>query len=234
MRSLRIGMLVSGILLGFVALGLVLGGGGLVVAHAALREADGFYAVGSHSFDSPGHAVTSGDLDLGDVPAEWFPSGLATVRIDATSDADVFLGIAPRWEAERYLAGVSHSVVTDIEDRPYRVTYGEVSGTLTPAPPAEQDFWAASSSGSDGELTWEPQRGDWVVVAMNADGSEGVDVELAAGVKTGLLLPMGVGMLVLGFLATGGATTLVVLAARGDRSASGASSTTGPAQPDVG
>jgi hypothetical protein len=209
-------MLVAGIIVAFIALGLVVGGGVLVWVHATQRDASGFYTFDARPFGSPGYAVTSEDLNLGEEPNAWFPSGLATVRIRAISDPDVFIGIAPRADVDRYLDGVAHSVVNEILGKPFRVTYRQVAGDATPAPPTEQTFWAASASGSgERTLTWELEQGAWVLVVMNADASQGVDARLAAGVKTGLLLPVGIGLLVFGLLVAGGAITLIVLSGRG-------------------
>jgi hypothetical protein len=209
-------MLVAGIIVGFIALGLVVGGSVLVWVHATQRDADGFYDFAARPFGAPGYAITSEDLDLGEEPNDWFPSGLATVRIRASSDADVFIGIAARGDVARYLEGVAHSVVNAISNEPFRVTYRQVSGELAPSPPAEQDSWVASVSGSGEQaLTWELEEGAWVLVVMNADASQGVDVRLAAGVKTGLLLPIGLGLLVFGLLVAAGAITLIVLSTRG-------------------
>lgn len=216
MRPLRAGMLVAGIIVGLISLGLVVGGSVLVWAHATQRDADGFYDFAARPFGAPGHAITSEDLDLGEEPNDWFPSGLATVRIRASADADVFIGIAARGDVDRYLEGVAHSVVNTVSGTPFRVTYRQVAGELAPSPPAEQSFWVASVSGSGEQtLTWELEEGAWVLVVMNADASQGVDVRLAAGVKTGLLLPIGIGLLVFGLLVAAGAITLIVLSTRG-------------------
>jgi len=232
MRPLRAGMLVAGIIVGFIALGLVVGGGVLIWAHATQRDAEGFYDFDARPFGAPGHAITSEDLNLGEKPNDWFPSGLATVRIRASSDADVFIGIAARTDVDRYLGGVAHSVVDEIQGKPFRVTFRQVAGEQTPAPPTEQTFWVASVSGSGEQtLTWELEKGAWVLVVMNADASQGIDVRLAAGVKTGLLLPIGLGLLVFGLLVAAGATTLIVLSTRGKPPAS---SLPTPDRPDQG
>ncbi|MGZ8611986.1 MAG: hypothetical protein ACXWX0_06925 [Actinomycetota bacterium] len=230
MRPLRAGMLVAGIIVGFIALGLVVGGSVLIWAHATQRDAEGFYDFDARPFGTPGYAVTSEDLNLGEKPNDWFPSGLATVRIRAGSDAEVFVGIAARTDVDRYLDGVAHSVVDEIQSKPFRVTYRQVAGDATPAPPTGQTFWAASTSGSgERTLTWELEQGAWVLVVMNADASQGIDVRLAAGVKTGLLLPIGLGLLVFGLLVAVGAITLIVLSTRGKPPAS---STATPERPD--
>jgi hypothetical protein len=229
MRPMRAVMLVAGIIVGLIALGLVVGGGVLTWAHTH-RDAEGYYTFDAHPYGTPGYAITSEELDLGARPNDWFPSGIATLRFDVTSSTDVFVGVAPRADVETYLEGVAHSVIASIDARPFRVTYRQVTGTAVPAPPTEQDFWAASVSGSgDQTLTWDLEKGSWTLVVMNADASRGVDVQVATGVKSGLLLPIGIGMIALGLLAAAGATALIVSSSRGKRPAS---SVPPPARPD--
>jgi hypothetical protein len=70
-----------------------------------------------------------------------------------------------------------------------------------------------------GTLSWDLSSGHWAVVVMNADGSKGVDVRLAIGAKTGLLLPAGIVALVVGVLFTIGAVLLFFFALRSPRGA---------------
>lgn len=220
MRPMRVVMLVVGIIVGFIALGLLVGGGLLIWAHTH-RDAQGYYTFDAHPYGAPGYAITSEELDLGAKPNDWFPSGIATLRFEVTSSSDVFVGVAPRADVETYLEGVAHNVIASIDATPFRVTYQQVDGTAVPAPPTEQDFWAASASGSGEQtLTWDLEKGSWTLVVMNADASQGVDVQVAMGVKSGLLLPIGIGILVLGLLAAAGATALIVFSSRGKRPAS--------------
>ena len=216
MRPLRVGLLVAGIIVGFVALGLVIGGGALVWAHTTQRDADGFYATEAEAFGAPGYALTSEEVDLGAEANGWFPSGIATVRIRATAPEGVFVGIASRADEEAYLAGVAHSVLADVRTDPFRATYEQVQGDAVPPPPEGQDIWVARVSGlGEQTLTWELEQGEWVLVVMNADGSAGVDARLAVGVKTELLLPIGIGLLVFGLLVGIGAIVMIVLSTRG-------------------
>jgi hypothetical protein len=79
--------------------------------------------------------------------------------------------------------------------------------------PAGQEFWVASATGAGRQaLTWDIQAGDWDVVVMNADASRGVTVDATAGIKTGLLLPIGIGLLAGGLATGGGAAVLIVVA----------------------
>jgi hypothetical protein len=155
---------------------------------------------------------------------------VATLRFEVTSSTDVFVGIAPRADVDGYLEGVAHNVIASIDATPFQVTYRQVDGTAVPSPPTDQDFWAASASGSgERTLTWDLEKGSWTLVVMNADASQGVDVQVAMGVKSGLLLPIGIGILVLGLLAAAGATALIVFSSRGKRPAS---SLPPPGRPD--
>lgn len=216
MRPLRVGLLIAGIIVGFIALGLVIGGVVLIWAHTTQRDAEGYYSVGAEAYGAPGYAITSDELNLGAEPNDWFPSGIATIRIRAAADEALFLGVAPRADVDAYLEGVAHSVVTDVRTGPFRATYEQVQGDAVPPPPENLDIWVVQTSGpGQQELTWDLEQGAWVLVVMNADGSPGVDTQISAAVKTGLLLPVGIGLLVFGLLVAVGAVVLIVLSTRG-------------------
>jgi hypothetical protein len=70
---------------------------------------------------------------------------------------------------------------------------------------------------------------------MNTDASKGVDASLSVGVKTALLLPIGIALLVVGVLLAIGAIAMIVGAFRGrrrDRDASRFPPDATPARPD--
>ncbi|HEX9122031.1 MAG TPA: hypothetical protein VF984_01535 [Actinomycetota bacterium] len=213
MRPFRIVSFVVGIFLALVGLGLLAGGGLLVWAHTTQRDAQGYYTTGTHDYATGTYALTSPNVDLGTSPDRWVPYNLGTVRIAATGTEGkpVFVGIGPESAVDRYLSGVDHSVVTDVGLSPFGVTTTEVSGTRTPGPPSEQGFWEASAAGPATTLTWDVRSGSWAVVVMNADGSKGVDVQMSIGAKTGLLLPIGIGVLIVGILFAAGAVVLIVV-----------------------
>lgn len=215
MRRIRVGMLIGGIILGFIALVFLAGGVMLLWAYSTQRDADGYYAFDPEPFRAPGYAITSEDLYLG-APNEWFPEDLATVRISASSDTQTFIGIGRTGDVDGYLQGVPHSVVRDVEGNPFHVTYGQVPGDAAPAPPADQGFWVATATGPGTQsLTWDLGAGTYMVVLMNADGSQGIDVQLSAGVKVDAVLPIMIGMLVVGLILAASATVLIVLSTRG-------------------
>lgn len=230
MRRVRVGMLIGGIVLGFIAVGLIAGGGWLMWAHSTQRDAQGYYTFDPEPFAAPGSAIVSEDVYLG-APNDWFPEDLATVRIQASSDTETFIGIARTDDVDGYLQGVAHSVVTAVESDPFSVTYRVVPGDAAPEPPGDQTFWVASTTGAGRQsITWDLGGGSYTVVLMNADASQGIDVRLSAGVKSDVVLPIGIGALVVGLLLAASAIVLIVLSMRGRAPAAPGSTPTRPDQ----
>ena len=201
----RVLLLVSGSLAVLLAVALLAVG---AVAGVALDERDsaGYLNTDKHTFAGSGHALITENLDVSDTPS-WF-GDFATVRIEATATEPVFVGIARTADVERYLAGVAHDRVTDVDTDPFAPEYEAVGGTRTPQPPASLGFWRVQASGSGTQtISWPLEDGDWSAVAMNADGSRGVTLDASFGAKVSAL-----GWLAFGFLAAGG---LVLLAGAG-------------------
>jgi hypothetical protein len=218
MRPGKIALLVVGAVLAIVALGFVVGGGTLLWAYSTQRDDAGYFTTSAETFTSRSYAVTSDNVDLGVAPGDWFPHGVATVRIRATSSSAVFVGIGPRSTIEQYLRGVPHDVVTDVRFTPFQATYTHVGGSTAPSAPDDASFWAAKASGPGSQtLRWDAERGNWVVVLMNADGTPGVDARVSVAVKSPVLLPIGLGLLVFGLLLGAGATGMIL--AGGSRAA---------------
>jgi uncharacterized protein DUF4389 len=178
-------------------------------ADATQRDADGYLGTGAKSFRSDGYALSFGTVDLRWTEAGW-PIGedwLGDVELRA--DEDVFLGVGPADDVNRYLAGVEHDEVRGVGPE---VVYRHRDGGPPPAAPATRPIWAASGTGS---LTWHAEQGTWAVAVLNPDGSRVVDTRLSARatvpalawISTALLLG---GVLVLGF----GGTTLLVAVVR--------------------
>ena len=118
------------------------------------------------------------------------------VRIRSESTRDVFVGIGPDDDVEGYLDGVEHSVVTRISDEP---EYSHRDGGAPTGPPADEDFWVASTSGvGEQTLEWEPEEGSWSAVVMNSDGSRGVSSELSIGAELDAAVWVGIAFLIVG------------------------------------
>ena len=214
----RIVLTVIGALLIVFALVLGAAGGVITWAYATQRDADGFFTSDSEHLETLTYAITSEKIDLGARPGvgnrDFDLGDLATVRlgVESASGKPVFVGIGPSRAVDRYLRGVAHAEVTDIDLDPFRATYRVNSGSAPSAAPGDQTFWRASAEGVGRQrIRWDLESGDWTVVVMNANASRGVGVDVEAGVKVDWLLPLGLGLLG-GFLVIGilGTVLLVV------------------------
>jgi hypothetical protein len=190
---------IFGILLGLAAVGVMVGGIALIAVFATGRDPGGFLTSPSYVMSTDGYALASERLDLAPHPADWWPTGLTSVRftVEARGGKPVFVGVGPSADVQRYLSGVGHSQITTLGDRADEVTYAVVGGGAPATPPAEQTFWDLGATTSDLQtVTWELKRGEWSAVIMNADGSAGVAVTAAFGAEIELLLWIGVGLAV--------------------------------------
>ena len=211
-------MLVVGILLsilGFTALA-----GGVATSVLGTAQGDGYFTSGSARLSVASHALTTPRLDaVGEGVPPRLPFDIGTLRLRATPvepGKDIFIGIAPQIDVERYLSDVHHSELLEVDSRPFRAEYRDIPGTSTPAPPAEQTFWNASASGTgEQELTWDLAAGSWAIVVMNADASPGVDARVQAGFRSDLIWPAATGLLIAGAIGLVIGVPLLVLGAVG-------------------
>ena len=194
----------------------------LLWAHASQRDADGFFTSGTERFETLTYAIASEDIDLGIEPGaddRRFDLGdLATLRItvDSRGEVPVFVGIGAKDDVERYLAGVEHAQLTEVDLSPFRTTYRFVEGDAPPGPPGGESFWAATAEGAGVQtLEWDVESGNWTVVLMNADASPGVGVAASAGVKADWVFGVGLGLLIAGIIGLVVATLLLVLGVAG-------------------
>lgn len=216
----RTASLIVGSIVALVALALLAAGGTLLWAETTERDADGFYSTSAQRFSSPTHAVRSDELELGsDVPQWVFERDiLGQIRITATGEDGVFVGIAPTEDVERYLAGVEHDRVQELEYDPFSVTYERSGGGSAPAEPGSEEFWTASAEGSGRQsVTWEVESGNWSVVVMNADASRGVEADVALAAKVSFVRWVGIGILAVGLVFAAGAAALLYFGLRRPR-----------------
>ena len=131
-----------------------------------------------------------------------------------SSGSPLFVGVGPSADVDRYLAGVSHTLISDFWSDSVQPIAGGVPGS----PPGTQDFWVASATGAGAQtLTWDPANGSWTVVVMNADGRAGMDVGTDLGATYPALLGIAVGLLVAGGAFLIGGMLLIVGAIRRSR-----------------
>ena len=216
----RILATVTGAILALVAAALLVGGAALVLAHLTVRDGDGFYTSPTTRLATTTYALTGEHIDLADVrggTVDWVDEldARARIRVEPAGDAPLFVGVARQADVDAYLRGVQYDEVSDVGARMSDVDYRRSSGTGTPAPPTDQRFWDASTSGAGTQtLNWEPRDGRWAVVVMRADGERGVTADVDVGVDLDLLLWIGIGLLAAGRAGGGGAAGLLVVGTR--------------------
>ena len=210
----RVIAVVIGSLVFLVAGGLLTAGMATAVAGQTLRDDQNFLMTPSQTLRTTTYAIASEPMTIesgtsGDVLPESVLGDVA-LRAEAAPGDEVFIGVAPAAEVTRYLAGVEHVTLVDLEgvnglaDPVYR----ESTGGAPSAPPADADIWAASVSGpGEQRLSWEPRDGRWAMVMMNSDAAAGV----GADVSVGATLPV-LGWIVIGLLVSGGILLLVAIA----------------------
>jgi hypothetical protein len=200
----------------------MLGAGGVALwADLSHRDPAGYVTTDVHAFSTGGSALATEPVELGNPGVEWLYSSvvLGEVRIRVTptnAGSSTFVGIGPSADVDRYLAGVSHTRISDF----WSESVQPVAGGTPSTPPEGQGFWVASTGGTGPQiLTWEPANGSWSVVVMNADGKPPVDVTADLGATMPSLIGMAVASLVIGGVFLIGGVILIVVAIRRSRGA---------------
>ena len=213
MRVGRVIQIIVGALILIAALGVTGAGAGLIWANATQRDAQGYFMSPTEPFRADGVAlVSSVDFAMKPGPNSWISlDPLGTVRVRAAvAQGSTFLGIAPTSDVDRYLAGAAHSEVTSVSVLPFAANYREVSGSGSVAAPASKSFWVVSSVGpGEQRIAWHSASGKWSLVVMRADAQSGVSARVSVGTNTGLVLPVGVGLVVGGVLALFGGGLMI-------------------------
>ena len=206
----RVFLLVASAVTSLIAIGLV-AFGGLALWGDSQKDERGYLSTDSHRFAASTHAIATEnlDMDLDGVEELVDSTGLGDIRIDVApqSGKPVFAGIARTDELSAYLRDVAHTTVTDLDFEPFEASYKAQGGQGTPAAPAAERIWAASSQGAGPQtLTWDVEDGEWSIVVMNADGTSGVQADISAGAKVPYLNEIG-------WSALGGGAILLIAAA---------------------
>ena len=235
----RIALVVSGALAALLASGLVLAGA-LALYGEGQKDDDGFLRTEAHRFGADTRALATENLDVDLGGADWLAEtdelGRVTIEAESRDDRPLFVGIARTSEVERYLSGVPHTTVHDVEAGPFDsfdADYTRHAGQRHPVSPEHADIWAASSQGGGRQaVDWEVEEGDWSVVVMNADGSLGVDADISAGADVPFLDEVGWTALGSGAFALVAGIALMALGIRRPKGPSG-SAAVGHAAPAV-
>ena len=209
----RIIAVVAGAILVLCSVGL-LGGSG-VALWAQTNRHGGYADLGTASYHVPGYAVASDTIGL------HLASGVAsdligTVRIRVTQaggTTPAFIGIAPADAAARYLTGVDYATVRGAAG--HHGTYTEHAGSAPAVRPGQAGIWTAYASGPGTQtLTWKVRGGDWMVVAMNADGSRPVSLQVNVAATLPALPWVAAGLLIGGIVVLIGGVLLIVVPVR--------------------
>lgn len=218
MKPARIVGLALGSLMALAGLLVLLSGGALGLAYMAQRN-EGYLSAELADLESPTTAVTMEriDIDVDSGTPRWLVDALDTdIRIRASNldGSPVFVGVAAEADLDRYLQGVAHDEIVEIDNRSVELQRRE--GEAEPAPPADQEFWSVSATGTGTqELVWEASEGQWALAVMNADGSAGIAGEIGAGFRTDAFLPAALVLLTIGAVLSVVATVLIVLGGLG-------------------
>jgi hypothetical protein len=220
MKAGRIAAIVVGAVLALASVGFLVAGGVLTIGYVAESDDGGYFDETLDRIGTATAAITTGDIDLrADPGPNWlFESVGVTVRLQATAvndDASLFTGIGPTADVDVYLSGVARDEIEDVTAGG-RVRYNTAPGANQATPPAEEDFWVASTSGTGTQtIEWDVAEGEWVVVLMNSDGSAGILADVTVGVRSGVVLAIGVGMLAVGGVLLAVAVAIILAGALG-------------------
>ena len=119
----------------------------------------------------------------------------------------------PGRPAARYLAGVDYATVRGAAGD--HGTYTEHAGSAPAVPPRQAGIWTRYAAGPGTQtLTWAPRSGDWMVVAMNADGSRPVSLQVNVAATLPALPWIAAGLLIGGIIFLGGGVLLIAVPLR--------------------
>jgi hypothetical protein len=194
-----------------IALGLIAGGGVLIWSQTAITDSSGYMVTSPVPLTVNSFAIVQNNVNVNMDVGGYIPQNqnIVSLKIAATSNnaKPIFVGIVPQQSAVTYFDGVNIDRIISYNWAPGRMmsngvpTYQTIPGGKPPTPPTSQVIWVAQASGSGTQtVTWTPSSGEYWVVIMNADGSQGVDANVQVGARVTILSPIGWGLLIGGFL----------------------------------
>jgi hypothetical protein len=210
----RTGLAVGGGILATFGTVVALAGGGIL----AIGGSDGTFSSGHRDVSTSSSALVSEVAKINGTADVTDALGQPRVRIDASSmnsNKNVFVGVGPKADVDRYLAGAPVDTVNDFDVAPWSLDKTRREGTTKPKPPTTQSFWVAKSDGSTAAIDWKVRDGNYRVVVMNADGSRGVATQSQFEIEVPHLATIAIVMLVVGLVIVGGGIAMMVPAMRG-------------------
>ena len=211
----KVVLIVVGVLAGILAFGFLASGCALVAVDRTQRDDDGYLMSPSRELTTSTYAIVSESAELDTAGAEWaLDTFLGTVRIRSESARPVFVGIGPAVAVDGYLRDVEHDEIDDLDSSGDPHFAGR-PGSAAPTRPAQETFWAASTSGvGEQTLDWDPKDGTWRVVVMNVDATRGVTSDMSVGAELDSVLWIGLGLLGIGALLAAGTALAITGAVR--------------------
>jgi len=190
-------------------------GGSGVALWAQANRHGGYADLATVTYRVPGYAIASDTIGL-HLATGAVSDLVGTVRIQVTPVSrtlPAFIGIAPADAAARYLAGVDYATVRGAAG--HHGTYTEHAGSAPAVPPGRAGIWTAQAAGPGTQtLTWTVRSGDWTVVAMNADGSRPVSLQVHMAATLPALPWIATGLLIGGIIFLTGGVLLIAVPLR--------------------
>jgi hypothetical protein len=204
-------LIVFGAIIGLFGLVVLAAGAALLYADQSLKDDDGYFTSRTVRYEAPGRAIVTEGLDLTGLPVGTDRWADIRIRARGVGGRPILVGIAREADVRRYLTGVPHVILTDVDSDSFEATYRQVGGDRVPPRPATRKFWAARVQGAGVRtLTWGVEDGSWQIVAMNAESSPGVRLDASVGVKIAYTQAVAFGLLVVGLLLTAGGLVMII------------------------
>jgi len=220
MSAGRIVLIIFGVILILGSLVALAAGGGVIWASQYHKDSNGFHVTDAMRIKSLTYAVTSDtiEIDRGASQAlNWL--GMDKIRVEVENEdpsLPVFIGIADSRDVDAYLSTVAHEEITSLEVFNSSFDYERQAGTAQPEPPGMQDFWLEDAEGVGvQEIEFDLEEGEYTILAMNADASEGIEMDAVFGIKSsGVIVLIGVGFFVLALVLLAGGIVMLIFGVR--------------------
>jgi len=200
-------LIILGALLTLCGIAGVCGGGALL----GVGGSGGQIRSGYHGISTPTTAFVSDPTKVENSSNVRTEGGDTSLLLDGRNSAKpLFIGVGPTSQVDRFLAGSPYESITNVNFSPFRLTSTTVDGGSRPAAPGDQSFWVARATGADPQLRWKIADGDYKVVVMNADASQGLNLQARIGIKAPVLGGVGIGLLIGGIVVALGGIALLI------------------------
>jgi hypothetical protein len=204
----RIILVILGAIILLASIGLVAGGLSLQAIQESVTNSEGYIMSDFKQVSTNTYAIVVENIDINIVePEDPFGRGItrsigrdlanfATFKVTAESNngKPVFVGIASINDVAPYLSNVDYdrAVIGEWNYDPWNPNFpsydldnhpGAAPGTV----PTIYSYWSALDSGESATMTWGLTPGNYWLVIMNEDASEGVNVDMQVGAKISIL-----------------------------------------------